>query len=379
MTLWKFNLNGKGKSMAEITRELIARVGVDLSKRVYQVHAVDRTGRVVLAKAMPVERFFQWCAQLPAGCVVAMETCGGAHHVARRLRLLGVDARLVAGHFVTPYRMAGKSGKNDANDAAAICEAAGRPHMRFVPVKSAQQQGELAVHRLREGFKEERTALINRVRGLLAEFGLVFPRSPEALRGVLLEVLEDGANELPGVARLALQRAHEHWCEIEEQMDWCDQRIAVHVRGDERAKKAAALLGVGPITASAVVASVEDFKQFANARQFGAWLGLVPSQNSTGGKARLGRITKRGDDYLRTLLIQGAKSAVMTAGKRGDRISRWLVQLKERAGWQKAVVALANKNARILWAVLTRDVAFDADHVPEVPAARRSPKLRAQG
>ena len=187
---------------------------------------------------------------------------------------------------------------------------------------------------------------------------------------VLAEVIEDATNELPGVARLALQRAHLHWIDIELQMCWCDERIASHVRSDERAKAAATLQGIGPITASALVASVGDFSQFDNARQFGAWLGLVPSQHSTGGKASLGRITKRGDDYLRTLLIQGAKSAVMSAGKRSDRISQWLVQLKARAGWQKAVVALANKNARILWAVLTRGVAFNPDHIPEPPTAR---------
>jgi len=360
--------------MAEITRAPLARVGVDLSKRVFQVHAVDRAGRVLLAKAFAPDRFFAWCAQLPAGCQVTTEACGGAHHVARRLRLMGLDARLVAGHFVTPYRMAGRSGKNDANDAAAICEAASRPHMRFVPIKTAEQQGQLAVHRLREGFKEERTALINRIRGLLAEFGLAFPQSPEALRSNLGDVIEDASNELPSVARLALQRAHLHWIDIELQMAWCDQRIASHVRSDERARKAAKLQGVGPITASAVAASVGDLAQFANARQFGAWLGLVPSQNSTGGKASLGRITRRGDVYLRTLLIQGAKSAVMSAGKRSDRISRWLVQLKERAGWQRAAVALANKNARILWAVLTRDAAFDPDHVPEPPPARCCPR-----
>ena len=273
--------------------------------------------------------------------------------------------------------MAGRSGKNDANDAAAICEAAGRPHMRFVPVKSAEQQGQLAVHRLREGFKEERTAIVNRIRGLLAEFGLVFPQSPEALRRVLAEVIEDASNELPGVARLGLQRALLHWIDLDLQMAWCDERIAAHVRADARAAKAATLLGVGPTTASALVATVGDFARFASARQFGAWLGLVPSQNSTGGKASLGRITKRGDDYLRTLLIQGAKSAVMTAAKRSDRISQWLARLKERVGWQKAVVALANKNARILWAVLTRESAFDPDHVPPTPPARCSPKAAA--
>jgi transposase len=359
--------------MSEITRSAITRVGVDLSKRVFQVHAVDRSGRVVTAKPLSPDRFHAWCADLPAGCMVAMETCGGAHHVARRLRLLGLDARLVAGHFVTPYRMAGKRGKNDANDAAAICEAAGRPHMRFVPIKSVEQQGQLAVHRLREGFKEERTGLINRIRGLLTEFGLVFPQGPEVLRRALPEVVEDATNALPGIARMALQRAHLHWIDIDLQIAWCDERIASHVRTDERARRAATLLGVGPTTASAVVASVDDFRQFKNARQFGAWLGLVPSQNSTGGKASLGGITKRGDDYLRTLLIQGAKSAVMTAARRSDRLSQWLVQLKERVGWQKAAVALANKNARILWAVLTRDAPFDPDHVPSLPAARRSP------
>jgi transposase len=232
------------------------------------------------------------------------------------------------------------------------------------------------VHRLREGFKEERTALINRVRGLLAEFGLVFTQGPDALRGVLADVLEDAGNELPGMARLALQRAHAHWIEIDAQIAWCDQRIAEHVRTDARATKAATLLGVGPITASAIAASVGELEQFANARQFGAWLGLVPSQNSTGGKASLGRITKRGDAYLRMLLIQGARSAVMSAGKRSDRISQWLVQLKDRVGWQKAVVALANKNARILWTVLTRDAVFDPNHVPERPAAKRGSMLQ---
>jgi transposase len=240
-----------------------------------------------------------WCAQLPPGCLVAMETSSSAHHWARRLTALGLDARLIAGHFVSPYRMNGRSGKNDAADAAAICEAASRPTMRFVPIKTPDQQAVLSLHLLREGYKEE--------------------------------------------------------------------RIAEHVRRDSRAKAAKQLSGIGPITASAMVASVGDFKQFKNAGQFGAWLGLVPRQNSSGGKNVLGRITKRGDDYLRTLLIQGAKSAVLTAHKRTDRISVSVTQLKARVGWQKAVVALANKNARILWAVLSRSVTFDADHVPVKP------------
>ena len=345
----------------------ITRVGVDLAKLVIQVHAITAAGRVMAAKAMSTAKFAAWCAQLPPGCIVAMESCSGAHHWARKLRAMGLDVRLVAGHFVAPYRMQGKGGKNDANDAAAICEAAGRPHMRFVPIKTAEQQAQLAVHRLCEGYKEERTACITRIRGLLAEFGMVFRHSPEALRQALPEALEDAGNELPGVARLALQRAQLQWLELDCHIAWCDERIAAHVRSDEQAKAALRLCGVGPVTASALVASVGDFQQFKTAAQFGSWLGLVPSQNSSGGKARLGGITKRGDDYLRTLLVQGAKSAVMTAHKRSDRISQWLVQLTARVGWQKAVVALANKNARILWAVLAKGRSFDPDHVPVKP------------
>ena len=220
---------------------------------------------------------------------------------------------------------------------------------------------------LREGYKEERTACINRIRGLLTEYGLVFAQSPEVLRLALPDTLEDASNDLPALARMALQRAHLQWAEIECHIAWCDERIAAHVRSDTQAKTAAQLCGIGPITASALVASVGDFTQFKTGAQFGAWLGLVPSQNSSGGRASLGRITKRGDDYLRTLLIQGAKSAVMSAHKRSDRISQWLVQLKERVGWQKAVVALANKNARIVWAVLAKGRIFDPNHVSIKP------------
>ncbi len=353
--------------MEQITRGLIVRVGVDLAKRVIQVHAVDSAGRIVTARALTREKFLSWCAQLPPGCVVAMETCSGAHHWARRLRSMGLVPRLIAGHFVGPYRMAARQGKNDADDTAAVCEAAGRPHMRFVPIKSTEQQAVLAVHRLREGYKEERTACINRIRGLLAEFGFVFPQSPQALRSQLADVIEDASNELPHLARVALQRAQLQWLELDCHIAWCDERIAVHVKTDEQAQAAARLMGIGPVTASALAASVGDFRQFKTGAQFGAWLGLVPSQNSSGGKASLGRITKRGDDYLRTLLIQGAKSAVMTAAKRRDRISQWLVQLTARVGWQKAVVAMANKNARILWAVLAKGRRFEPDHVSAKP------------
>ena len=338
--------------MDKVIREGVVRVGVDLAKHVIQVHAVNTAGRVLTSRALARDKFVEWCVKLPAGCVVAMEASSSAHHWSRKLAALGLDARILSAQLVSPYRNQGATGKNDVNDAAAICEAASRPTMRFIPVKSIEQQSMLCVHRLREGIKEDRTACINRIRGLLAEFGLVFPQGASELQGVLSDVLEDAGNELGTLARLTLQRAQSQWHELDEHLAWCDERIAAHAKGSDAVKAAASLLGIGPVTASAVVATVGDFKQFKSGAQFGAWIGLTPRQHSSGGKNNLGGITKRGDTYLRTLLIQGAKSAVMTAHRRQDRISQWAVALRERSGWQKAVVALANKNARILWAVM---------------------------
>jgi len=268
--------------------------------------------------------------------------------------------------------MEGKNGKNDATDAAAICEAASRPCMRFVPVKTCEQQGVMSLHRVREGLKEERTACINQIRGVLTEFGLVFAKNPKVLRAVLVDVIEDASNELSAVARLVMQRAFEHWRELDEHLRWCDRQVGQHVRSSPAARRAAKIIGIGELGASALTAGVGDFHQFKGGHQLGAWLGLVPKQDSSGGKTRLGRITKRGDDYLRTLLIQGAKAAVISADKRDDPTSRWLVQLTARVGWQKACVAMANKNARILWAVMTREEGFDRNHVSVKPQAKPS-------
>ena len=368
--------------MEQITRTVVrgvaVRVGVDLAKRVIQVHAVDAAGQVLTSRALPRDKFIAWCAQLPAGCTVAMETSSSSHHWARKLIALGLDARIIAAQLVSPYRKQGASGKNDANDAAAICEAASRRQMHFVPVKSVEQQSMLCVHRLREGLKADRTACVNRVRGLLAEFGLVFAQSPAALEAVLSDTLEDASHEMNTLARLVVQQAQAQWRELDARLAWCDERIAAHAKDNDEVKKAATLLGVGPVTASAVVATVGEFKQFKCGAQFGAWIGLVPRQHSSGGKNNLGGITKRGDTYLRSLLIQGAKSAVMTAHKRSDPISLWLLALRERAGWQKAAVALANKNARILWAVMTRGETFNPHHVsvkpgPSAPTSTPTP------
>src|SRR5450759_329038 len=313
----------------------ITRVGVDLAKSVIQVNAVDVGGKLVTNRQLSRDKFLQWCAQLPPGCLVAMEACGGAHHWARKLIALGLNVKIIAAHLVAPYRLQGKGGKNDANDAAAVCEAASRPNMRFVPVKTTVQQGILCVHRLRER---------------------------------LTDMLEDASNDLSGLARLVVQEAYDQWKDIDERIEWCDERINAHVKDDAQAKAAKELVGVGPVTASAEVAKVGEFKQFKNGAQEGAWVGLTKRQNSSGGKNSLGGITKRGDMYLRMLMIQGAKSAVMTAHKRGDPISKWLYELREKSGWQKAAVAMANKNARILWAMMTKGRSFDPRHVSGKPA-----------
>ncbi|MEJ5991665.1 IS110 family transposase [Ramlibacter sp. PS3R-8] len=343
--------------MSEITR-----VGVDLAKHVIPVHGVDATERVVIARGMSRQKFAAWCAQLPAGCVVAMEACSGAHHWARRLMALGLQPR---SHRISSRLTAWKA-KVARTMRPMLLRSAKQPHdprCAFVPVKSCAQQGVVCVHRLREAYKEERTGCINRIRGLLSEFGLVFPKGPAALRTHLSATLEDASNELPGSARLVLDRAFTHWRALDEEVAWCDAQIAMHAKEDGQARQLQPIPGIGPVSASALIASVGDLRQFRSAGQFAAWLGLVPRQNSSGGKTSLGGITKRGDDYLRTLLIQGARSVVSNAARHGDAVSRWILQLQQRIGWQRTLVAVANKNARIIWAVLVRGRPFDPHHV----------------
>jgi transposase len=341
----------------------ITRVGVDLAKNVMQIHAVDGAGRVVARKAIARERFVNWFANLEP-CLVAMEACSGAHYWARKLRALGHDVRLIPPQFVAPYRKGGAHVKNDALDAEATCEAASRPHMRFVPVKSPAQQSVLVLHRMRTGFVEERTALVNRLRGLLAEFGVFLPQGIGLLRRHFVDRVEDGSNELAGPARQALMRGWAQWQALDEEIAWLERQIAEHASLDPQAQRCMEVCGVGRLTASAAVATVVDARQFKNGRQMAAWLGIVPRQKSSGGKQRLGRITKQGSDYLRTLLFQGARSAVLTARQRNDRLSRWIVQLQARVGYYKTLVAVANKHARILWAVLAKGERFDPCYAP---------------
>jgi len=329
----------------------ITTVGIDLAKNVFSVHAVDETGQVVLRKSITRARLMQTVAQWPA-CSIGMEACSGAHEWARRFQGLGHAVKIMAARFVTPYR---RNGKNDGNDAEAICEAMQRPSMRFVPVKSAEQQAILSVHRVRQGFVEERTAMVNRIRGLLAEFGYVMPqRTAEVRKGAAAM-----AEELPVLARDAINDLLHHLNALDERITGYDRQLEHLAKSNEATKRIMGVPGVGPLTALATVASVGHAHEFSSGRQFAAWLGLVPRQWSTGGKPRLGRITKRGDAYLRTLLIMGARSALQMAAGRSDKLSRWAMALKERRGYHKAVVALAAKNARIIWAILSRGTQFN--------------------
>lgn len=328
----------------------IKRIGLDLAKNVFEVHGVDEAERVVLRKTLKREKVLAFFAQLPA-CVVGMEACGGAHHWARKLIGLGHAARLMAPQFVAPYR---KGNKSDRNDAEAICEAVGRGSMRFVPVKDEQQQAVQMLHRMRALQMAERTALVNQTRGLLGEYGIVVAQGIGRLRVRLAEILEEADNGLPALARELFADLRERLVACDAKISEYDRRIEQLVRASAVAQRLMGLEGVGAVTATALIAAAGDGRQFANGRQFAAWLGLVPREYSSGGKIRRGRIGKRGDAYLRTLLIHGARVVYRHLGERGDRKSQWLRQLVARRGVNKALVALAAKHARILWALLSR-------------------------
>jgi transposase len=326
----------------------IITVGIDLAKNVFAVHGVDDNGKPALVKPkVPRADLLPLIAQLPP-CLIGMEACTGAHHWARLFRQHGHTVKLMAPKFVAPYRMTGKRGKNDAADAAAICEAVTRPAMLFVPVKEEHQQIILCLHRTRQGFVEERTASYNRLRGLIAEFGIVLPQKVTCLRREIGAHLED----LPGYANLCVGDLLSHTAELDKRIDEYDRAIAQAARDNERSKRLMKLPGIGPVTASAMLASIGGGHDFDNGRQVAAWIGLVPGQYSSGGKARLGRITKAGDSYLRSLLVMGARAVLNSIGDKQDRFSRWARALQERRGYWRAVIAIAAKNARLAWAVL---------------------------
>jgi transposase len=332
----------------------IVFVGIDLAKSVFAVHGVNEAGKAELVRsAVPRGKLLELIAALPP-CVIGMEACTGAHHWARLFMAQGHTVRLMAPKFVAPYRLSGKRGKNDAADAAAICEAVQRPNMRFVPVKSVEQQARLMVHRARQGFVEQRTATLNRIRGLLSELGIVLPLKASSVRREAAAQLE----ELPGQANLVIGDLLSEVHRLDERIEQYDRQIAQMARQDERARQLMQLSGIGETTATALVAMIGNGHEFKNGRQLSAWLGLVPGQYSSGGKTRLGRITKAGDAYLRSLLVLGARSLLNAAKGKSDSVSRWAVELAERRGYWRAIIAIAAKNARMAWAVLSRGERF---------------------
>lgn len=335
----------------------ITRVGIDLAKNSFSICAVDVHGSIVLERTVKRCDLLPVMANIPSS-IVAMEAGSGAHYWARELIKLGHDARIIDPRFVAPYRAGGKTRKNDRNDAHAIVEASSRPHMRFVPVKSDEQQAVLLIHRRRSALVTEKTRTVNQIRGFLAEFGVVAPRGVSTLKAKWHEIRLAHAQRVPAIAWQELDPLYDKLLGLHKEILSYDRKIAALNKENRQAKKLMALHGVGPITASAIVATVGNATLFKNGRQFSAWLGLTPREYSTGGVTRLGHISKRGDEYLRTLLIHGARTELMYSHKREDNKSQWVENLKKSKSWNQVAVALANKHARIIWAMLARDEEF---------------------
>lgn len=342
----------------------ITTIGIDLAKEVFQIHGVDEHGKAVLRKQLKRKDMAKFFANLEP-CLIGMEACGSAHHWARKLGEYGHTTKLMAPQFVKPYV---KTNKNDVADAEAICEAVGRPNMRFVPIKNVEQQAILSVHRARQGFVKARTAQGNQIRGLLAEFGIVIQKGIDAIAKRVPEILEDAENGLPGTMRRLLERLTDNLKEMDRHVNELDAQIRTWHNENAASLKLAEIPGIGPITASAIVATVGDASEFKNGRQMAAWMGLVPRQCSSGGKQLLLGISKRGDTYLRTLLIHGARAVTRFAEKKAEPDS-WLRKLMARRNKNVAAVALANKNARIVWALLAKDRMFRPDYTPAAKAA----------
>lgn len=335
-------------------------IGIDLAKSVFSTCTVDEQGHVLDRKDLQRDAFILWLAQIPAGTRVVMEACSGAHHWARRCQAYGLDPRLIAAPFVMPFRKS-RTSKNDHNDAEAIATAGRQGNMRFVAIKDEGQQVRLSWHRVREGYKAEGLALSNRLRGLLAEFGVIVPKGDRALRRTLADL--DAHTSLPDEFKELVSAVAAHWACMHTALDACSARIEVHAKHDARSQRLGALIGVGPMTADAVVATIGSATEFKNGRQMAAWLGLVPMQHSSGGHARLGRISCRGDGYLRTLLIQGARSSLQrakaVATEQATPEQLWIRDLDRRMPFGKVLVAIANKHARQIWAMLAHDVDYD--------------------
>ena len=331
--------------------EDIRVVGIDLAKSVFHLHCADSHGNVVMRKKLSRKKLTAFMVNLPP-CLVGIEACGGSHDWARRLIAMGHDVRMISPQFVKPYV---KSNKNDVADAAAICEAVQRPDMRFVPMKSVEQQDIQSLHRARSLAVSHRTAQANQIRGLMLEYGVVVIKSASALRKAVPEILEDADNGLTPMFRELLCGLWDELLRLDQRINAYDTQIKHLSEQSELCKRLMTIPGIGPMVSTALVAAVSDGKAFKSGREMAAWLGLVPRQHSTGGKPRLLGISKRGDVYLRKLLIHGARSALRWADRKDDRRSRWVSELASRRGYNIASVALANKTVRTAWVLMTRD------------------------
>jgi transposase len=333
-------------------------VGIDLAKRMFHLVGMKETGHVVLTKRLTREALLPFIAQL-SPVVIGMEACGGAHYWARRFRAHGHTVKLIAPQFVKPYV---KSNKNDPADAEAICEAVTRPTMRFVPIKEVEQHALQSLHRARERVVKARTALVKETRGLAMEYGLVFPHSVTKFRHTFATTLEAEQDKLTPLSTELVGQLYDEFGTLDKRLASYNEKIAAICAAHPVCQRLGTSPGIGPLTATALVAAVSAASHCKNGRQFAAWVGLVPRQHSTGGKARLLGISKRGDVYLRTLLVHGARATLRWIGLKTDRRSQWVRALIERRGKNKAAVAVANKNARIVWVLLTTDQVYTAEH-----------------
>jgi transposase len=339
-------------------------VGLDIAKLVFQVHGVDGREKPALHRQLPRAKVLAFFANLPA-CLVGIEACAGSHHWARELTKLGHTVKLMAAQFVTPYR---KRGKNDANDAEAICEAVGRATMHFVAIKSEEQQAVLMVHRARTLVMANRVGLVNQIRGLLGEFGVIVPKGVARLRRELPAILEDAENAVPDLGRTVCAGLLEQFRDLDERIEAYDRQIRALAEASEPARRLMRIEAIGPQTATALVASMGDPHVFKSGRSFAVSLGITPKQNSSGGVTRLGPITRRGDSYLRTLLVHGARAYLRVVDRKTDAKSAWARRLRERRHVNIAAVALAAKHARIAWAILAHGTEYRPPG-PEVAAA----------
>ena len=332
----------------------ISTIGLDIAKHVFQVHGIDREGSVLVRRQLRRRQVLSFFSKLPT-CLVGMEACASAHHWAREIEKLGHEVRLMPPRYVKPYV---KRNKNDAADAEAICEAVQRPTMRFVPIKSPEQQSVLMLHRTRQLFVRQSTTLINAIRAHLAEFGIVAGVGRNGV-DALLKVIAEGEDErIPPDARECLMALAAQLQLVKRQILEADRRVLAWHRSSEMSRRLEAIPGVGPLIATALVASIPDPDIFRSGRDMSAWIGLVPKQNSTGGREKLGNISKAGNRYLRKLLVVGALSVIRRAKILGYTKHPWLVRPMQRRSTKIAAVALANKISRTAWAMMARNEAY---------------------